>query len=277
MSNRAVAWAFEVDGLTAAQKFLLVALADYADESDSCYPGQATLAERVCSTRETVSRNLSRLEKLGAIRRERRYRQGGYRTSDRFIVNVGWSISCDAESHDFRSRDSKSRDSERILCDVDDGSYVTQNGGQKGTVSRTTRGTTRSMSEVADATPRHDVQKLLDLLDSEITANGGKPNGHLKRNRDAMRLLIDRDGKTIEQVEACIRWCQASEFWRSNILSASKLREKYDQLRLQALAQRQQQGGRRQGTHLGVIQRLQQEESDAGGGSGAIAPVRQLG
>ena len=39
---------------------------------------------------------------------------------------------------------------------------------------------------------------------------------------------------TQEQVSAAIRWCQSDEFWRSNILSMSKLRDKYEQLRLQA-------------------------------------------
>ncbi|WP_125107982.1 hypothetical protein [Gulosibacter massiliensis] len=102
----------------------------------------------------------------------------------------------------------------------------------RGTEEQGNRGTD-STSEIADAI-RPDVKYLLDLLDDEIVANGGKPSGSTKRNQDAMRLLLYRDGKTIEQVEACIRWCQADEFWRSNILSASKLREKYQQLQLQA-------------------------------------------
>ncbi len=148
--------------------------------------------------------------------------------------------------------------------------------GNRGTEEQGT-GEQSFSSEIADAITRPDVQHLLDLLDSEIVANGGKPTGHTKRNQDAMRLLLDRDGRTVEQVEACIRWCQQNEFWRSNILSASKLRDQYDRLRLQAQQQGQQQTARRQGTHLGVIARLQQEEHDAGGGSGAIAPVRELG
>ncbi|WP_334153017.1 hypothetical protein [Microbacterium sp.] len=104
--------------------------------------------------------------------------------------------------------------------------------GNRGTGEQRNRGTD-STSEIADAI-RPDVKYLLDLLDDEIVANGGKPSGSTKRNQDAMRLLLYRDGKTVEQVEACIRWCQADEFWRSNILSASKLREKYQQLQLQA-------------------------------------------
>jgi hypothetical protein len=50
-----------------------------------------------------------------------------------------------------------------------------------------------------------------------------------------MRLLLDLDGRTFEQVEAAIVWSQNDEFWRTNILSASKLRSKYDQLRLAAM------------------------------------------
>jgi hypothetical protein len=89
-------------------------------------------------------------------------------------------------------------------------------------------------SAVANATDRPEITELLDLLDSEIRANGGKTPARTKRNIDAARLLIDKDGRSVDQIAKAIRWCQADEFWRANILSMSKLREKYDQLRLAA-------------------------------------------
>jgi hypothetical protein len=46
--------------------------------------------------------------------------------------------------------------------------------------------------------------------------------------------MLDRDGRTEQEVHGAIEWCQGDEFWRANILSLPKLREKYDQLRLQA-------------------------------------------
>jgi hypothetical protein len=49
-----------------------------------------------------------------------------------------------------------------------------------------------------------------------------------------MRLLIDKDGRSEAAVERIIRWSQADEFWRSNILSAPKLREQFTQLALKA-------------------------------------------
>lgn len=50
---------------------------------------------------------------------------------------------------------------------------------------------------------------------------------------DALRLLVNNDGRTVEEVRAVIDWCQSSEFWRSIILSPSKLREKFPDLVLQ--------------------------------------------
>lgn len=93
---------------------------------------------------------------------------------------------------------------------------------------------TTDVSEVADATLRADMEVILDLLDEEIIRNGGKAPSRSKKNLDAARLLLTRDGKNVIQVSAAIRWSQSDEFWRSNILSMSKLREKYDTLRMQA-------------------------------------------
>src|SRR5690606_15062696 len=80
-----------------------------------------------------------------------------------------------------------------------------------------------------DAT-RPDVEELLDHLDARIVGNGSKAPARTKRARDAMRLLLDKDGRTVEQIHHAIDWCQDDTFWRANILSAPKLREKYDQL-----------------------------------------------
>lgn len=83
-------------------------------------------------------------------------------------------------------------------------------------------------SEVA---ARPDVEHLCDLLADLIEANGSKRPTVTARWRDSCRLLVDVDLRTVAQVENAIRWCQGDEFWRGNVLSMPKLREKYDQLR----------------------------------------------
>lgn len=77
---------------------------------------------------------------------------------------------------------------------------------------------------------REDVDRLLDRLDDRIRENGNVVPNRNKRNRDAMRLLLDRDKWTEDQVAYAIDWCQGHEFWRPNILSASKLRAKFPTL-----------------------------------------------
>lgn len=91
-----------------------------------------------------------------------------------------------------------------------------------------------SSSEVEPVSVRPEVEALLDLLDEGLRKNGTKIPGRTKQNLDAARLLLDRDGYTVTQVEYLIRWSQADEFWRANIRSMSKLRDKADTLRLQS-------------------------------------------
>lgn len=98
--------------------------------------------------------------------------------------------------------------------------------------------TSTSTSAIAHATgddeSRPDVEALCEHLADQVEANGSKRPEITRRWRTSTRLLLDVDGRTPDQVRAAIDWCQHDEFWRSNILSMPKLREKYDQLRLAA-------------------------------------------
>lgn len=86
-----------------------------------------------------------------------------------------------------------------------------------------------------DATPpRADVEALCEHLQARIAGNGSKQPTITKRWRDAARLMLDSDGRTPEQVTYLIDWSQADEFWKGNILSMPKLREKFDTLRMQS-------------------------------------------
>ncbi|PGE68209.1 phage replisome organizer N-terminal domain-containing protein [Bacillus toyonensis] len=47
------------------------------------------------------------------------------------------------------------------------------------------------------------------------------------------RLMRERDNREPQEIKDVIDWCQADPFWQGNILSAKKLREKFDQLTIQ--------------------------------------------
>ncbi len=87
---------------------------------------------------------------------------------------------------------------------------------------------------LADAT-RDDVVRICDHLAARIESNGATRPSVTTRWIDAARLMIDRDGRTEQEIHGAIDWCQDDEFWRGNVLSLPKLRSQYDTLRLHAL------------------------------------------
>lgn len=82
MSYQALHWAWEQDDLPGNEKFLLVALADGANDHGILWRGQKSLARRVGTNDRTVRENLKRLEERGLIRREPAFRDDGSRTTD---------------------------------------------------------------------------------------------------------------------------------------------------------------------------------------------------
>ena len=61
--------------------------------------------------------------------------------------------------------------------------------------------------------------------------------------------MLDNDKRTPDQVIAAIDFATGDEFWRANILSAPKLREKFDQLRLSAQRGNWKRPGNRHEVH----------------------------
>lgn len=83
---------------------------------------------------------------------------------------------------------------------------------------------------------RDDVDQLCAALSDQMIANGCKPPTVGERWRDAARLLLDRDGRPLEEALDVMAWVGQDEFWRINILSLPTFRAKYDRLRLAWLA-----------------------------------------
>ncbi|HEC32988.1 MAG TPA: hypothetical protein ENI63_01880 [Candidatus Kaiserbacteria bacterium] len=73
---------------------------------------------------------------------------------------------------------------------------------------------------------------LVDLFISLIQKNN--PEWKMRGNRDIWAEDINKlqrlDERTYEQIEVMIKWVQSDLFWRQNILSTSKLREKFNDL-----------------------------------------------
>lgn len=91
----------------------------------------------------------------------------------------------------------------------------------------------RSAPDVPD-----EVDRLCGLLADLVAGNGAKRPTVTTVWRQECDRMIRLDGRTVEQIEACIRWCQADDFWSTVVLSMPKVRKHFDQMGLQAKKRR---------------------------------------
>ena len=101
MSVQAISWALGTDISDPIEKFVLVALANYADDYGVCWPKQASLKDD-CACSERKLRNcLTALEEAGFIRRIERRREDGGRRSDAVVLTgfEGRKIPATADEH----------------------------------------------------------------------------------------------------------------------------------------------------------------------------------
>jgi hypothetical protein len=68
MSIEAMSWVLKQDMSRSSEKFILVCLANYADERGVCYPSTPTLVRDTGQDRKTVTLNLQRLCEAGLLR-----------------------------------------------------------------------------------------------------------------------------------------------------------------------------------------------------------------
>lgn len=111
-----------------------------------------------------------------------------------------------------------------------------------GAVEQGNRGTEEKKSPPkAETKPaRPEVEELCQMLSNRIKANGSKRHGNVNDKwRTEARLMLDDDGYTFEQIAWMINWSQSHHFWRTNVLSMTKLRDKFDTMKLQATSDAQ--------------------------------------
>src|SRR5690625_4935421 len=116
------------------------------------------------------------------------------------------------------------------------------NGNAERNASRNARGNAEKRREeksnkaekIADAFSRDDVSEVFNYFNDSLKRLDAKQVSKTLTSADAIRRLIDTDGRTVEQIKTAIDFAHSHDFWQSNILSPKTLRDKYDTLRLQA-------------------------------------------
>jgi hypothetical protein len=90
-----------------------------------------------------------------------------------------------------------------------------------------------------DAPHLDDVEAICNHLADAIQKLTNERPTITKRDwRDPARLLLDKDGRTFEQILTAIDWAHADDFWQGVITSPKALRSNYAKLRQKAAAER---------------------------------------
>lgn len=223
MSVRVMGLVFEMD-LPPSEKVTALALADHAhDDGTEARPGNASLAMKTSLSERQVQRVVKSLVAKGVLAIQRPA------TNTKPVV---YCFPTAARGDKMSPQEVRRGDTEGAL----------------GVTSRASGGDIRVTQTVIEPSdepslslveePPTRIDELCDLLATLIEGNGSRRPTVTARWRTDMRLLHERDGRSFAQIENMIRWCQADDFWRANILSPNKLRAKYDQMRLRASASR---------------------------------------
>lgn len=78
---------------------------------------------------------------------------------------------------------------------------------------------------------RDDVMSICRTLSDLMVSNGDKEPKITQAWLDSARLMLDKDGRDCEASRRLLRWALNDSFWKANIQSMPKFRDKFDQLR----------------------------------------------
>lgn len=100
-----------------------------------------------------------------------------------------------------------------------------------------------------------DEIKICDYLISKILINNPKAKVPVDAEKQKWAEHIDKlirlDNRTKKEIAAVIDYCQSDSFWKSNILSTFKLRDKFDTLWLQCQGKGDKKNAERNGSSPG--------------------------
>lgn len=266
--ERALMWS----NLRPLARFVVLAVATKANAETGIVPPEhtpslATLADMTGLAKSSVAKELAYLDKLAWVKRSAPSRGGRYGRTE-YAINVGRQDpdrrSCPPHGHldaDVRHTDNADepscpphgqtgvRDTDTSNESVEETAVheqsATRTSPPDGHATTTTnqKTTTKETSppkkprvKVRDI-PRPDVDELCQRLADWMIKNECKPPTISQEWRDEARRMLDIDKRDFTKAMNLLDWCQKSVFWRGNIESMPTFREKYDKLRLQALAE----------------------------------------
>ena len=211
MSLEAMTWAIEMNGLTPTENHVLLLLANrHNKDSGLCYPSIPRICTESGLGRSTVIRAIKRLEGRGLLTIEKTFGKSNYYRLQTSITEIPVS-----ERHPFQRATAPVSERHPTSVTVTPEPKVTQ----KNPKSQRKKFTDEHMAVA---------KEMADILQLRKAPN-------LDKWADTVRLMVERDKLSCDEVMRLFRAANAHHFWGSNILSPEKLRDKWDQLQRQLI------------------------------------------
>lgn len=221
-------------------------LRDYADQrTGEAFPSHQTIADRAGMSKWRARKSLDELRDAGWITWSERVGEDGAQTSHRYTIH-GTADRVEGAHPAGRKRRSggasnsrgSASDSTGVVSQTAGGSASDSNELLPNELLTNKEHVERFASNTLNAQTvvdlRDEPTRLAELFATLIEANGSTRPTVTDTWKTTLERMHRLDGRTWVDIEAAIRWAQADEFWRANILSPAKLRTKFDTLRLQA-------------------------------------------
>lgn len=217
-------------------RLVLVGLANHAGpDGRGARPAQATLARYVGVSDRTIRTKLRLLEHIGLLSEGDQTAVEHLRADRRPVVfDLAIDVVAErAEDVSARAAGGRSRHDGRKITTARAEDEDRTGGNTLPTEPSMNLSTEPSENRVGDAVatpPRADVLEVCRIVSDHVELVTGKRPTAGARWQQQARLMLDADGRTVDEVRAVMAWVTASSFWAPNVLSVPKLREKWDTL-----------------------------------------------
>lgn len=202
-----------------------------------------------CVPERMIRRRMAKLEEIGWIKRwTKQGKHGDY------PILIARLVVRDKNGNDFSVNAEATKDWKHpVLVPLDDPRRDVTARRPRDDHDVTDHHIDRRLKDVNTSSPSEKeaclqaVKPLADLLAQRILENNSKSELSKEKLRERrvkawtidLEKMVRLDGWTVQEIQQLIEFSQSDQFWRTNILSAGKLREKRDQLKLKM----EQQGG----------------------------------
>ena len=210
---------------------LYCVLARYADkDTGNCFPSRSTIADKADFSERTISKATAELVLIGALMVKRRFSEDGGYMSNLYTVITAKPLM--QTSTLPPTGESAPTPSAEMPLPTSKSAHIPT--GKTAPLTRVIYNESQINESQITREPNPEYLILAEYLAERIKDNGSRAPNVSQKWIDDIRLMVERDSRTPEQIRYLIDWCQNDGFWKTNILSPSKLREKFEQLRLNA-------------------------------------------